>query len=146
MEIKHVSDRPVGESRTEYGDLVLGRPVVNGALVLDLLSQPLDHLRGGPNDPILLLLPHHLVEDGHDPILELAIVVVGDEEVANAIDSFLAEGFSAKGKVAEECWCEALLSKEGLGPNLIEATINSNKALRNDKFLDKNIPIYIAWT
>ena len=108
MKIEHVSDGAVGEGRTEHGYLVLGRPIVNGALVLDLLSQPLDHLGGRPHDPLFLLLAHHPVEDGHDPVLELAVVVVGDEEVAYAIDSFLAEALPAEGKVSEVGWCQAL--------------------------------------
>ena len=41
------------------------------------------------------LLGEHLVKDGHDPVFEFAIVVVGDKEVADAIDALVAEGCSA---------------------------------------------------
>ena len=48
---------------------------------------------------LLLLLLEHLVEYWHDPILKLAVVVVGDEEVADAVDALVAEGSPCETKV-----------------------------------------------
>ena len=39
---EHVAEGPVGEGRTEDRDLVLGRPVVDGGLVVDLEPKPGD--------------------------------------------------------------------------------------------------------
>lgn len=39
---------------------------------------------------IPLLLPH-LLQDGHNPVLELAVVVIGDHQVANPVHSLLPE-------------------------------------------------------
>ena len=39
MKEEHVPEGPVGEGRTEHRDLVLGSPVVDGALVLDLKTE-----------------------------------------------------------------------------------------------------------
>ena len=37
------------------------------------------------------LLLQHLVENWHDPVLELAVVVVGHQQVADAVDALLAK-------------------------------------------------------
>ena len=49
MKEEHVPEGPVGEGRTEHRDLVLGRPVVDGALVLDLKPETGDDFWRSPN-------------------------------------------------------------------------------------------------
>ena len=48
MEVHHVAQTAVRESRAENGDVVLVRPVVNGSFVIDLLAQSCDDLARGP--------------------------------------------------------------------------------------------------
>ena len=53
MKEKHVSKRSVCQCRTENRDLVLGRPVVDRRLVIDLKPKSSYHLRGGPQHTLL---------------------------------------------------------------------------------------------
>ena len=48
VEEEHVSQRAVRQGGREHGNLVLGRPVVDRALVVDLQAQARDHFRRGP--------------------------------------------------------------------------------------------------
>lgn len=73
-------------------------PVEDRALVVDLLSEAVDDLARTPPDAFAvaarrcaLLFVHHLIEDGHDPVFKLAVVVVRDEEVADAVQAPPAE-------------------------------------------------------
>ena len=40
---------------------------------------------------LFLLLLEHLGQDGHEPVLELAVVGVGHEEVADTVDALTAQ-------------------------------------------------------
>ena len=40
---------------------------------------------------LFLLLFEHLRQDGHEPVLELAVVGVGHEEVADTVDALTAQ-------------------------------------------------------
>ena len=48
----------------------------------------MNDLRRRPIGPLFLLLLQDLIQDRGDPILEFAVIVVGDEEIANPVDSF----------------------------------------------------------
>ena len=50
---------------------------------------------------LLFLFLHHLVEDGHQPVFKLAVVVVGNQQVADPVDALFPQFFPFKGEIAE---------------------------------------------
>ena len=78
VEVHHVSQGPVGQTRAEHRDVVPVAPVVHGVFVVDLLPQAVDNGGWRPAHRLLLLLVRHGVQDGVKPVLEQAIVVVRD--------------------------------------------------------------------
>ena len=52
VEEEHVSQRAVRQRGREHGNLVLGRPVVNRALVVNLETQARDHFGRGPQSTL----------------------------------------------------------------------------------------------
>jgi hypothetical protein len=98
MEIQHIPQTPIRQGRTEDGNIVLIRPVVNRPHVVNLFPQSVNDLGRRPVNPLLLiqrlallLLVEHLVQDRNHPVLKLAVVGVGNHEVADAVESLLAE-------------------------------------------------------
>lgn len=91
VEEEHVTNRTVGDGRAEHRDVVLCTPVVHGLLVVNALTHELDHLGRSPDVVLLLLLLQHVVQDGHHPVLEIAVVVVRDKQVSRAVDSLHAQ-------------------------------------------------------
>lgn len=99
MEVEHVAQRSVRQGRAEDRDVIARRPVQHRLLVRDLQSQPPRDLAGRPVQLVFLvarlprlllgrfLLLQHAVEDGHQPILEGAVVAVGHQQVPNAVQS-----------------------------------------------------------
>lgn len=71
----------VRERRTEDRYPVPSSPTENGRVVVDLVSQTLDDLAGRPFDSISVLFVGHPIEYRHDPVFELAVVVVWYQEV-----------------------------------------------------------------
>lgn len=113
MEVKHVTQTAVCQGRAEDGDVVLVRPVIDGALIVDLLTQTVDDFRRGPVDLVLsalagLLLLKHLVEDGHHPILKGAVVGVRHNEVADPVQALFAERSAVGAEGAHVCLAKAL--------------------------------------
>lgn len=97
VEIEHIAQAPISEGRAEDGDVVLVSPVVNRAWVVNLLAKTVDDLARGPGDGVRgvlagLLLLQELVEDGHDPVLEGAVIAVGDIKIADAIEAASSQG------------------------------------------------------
>ena len=82
-------------------------PVVYRFLIIDLFAKPVDKCARGPNLTRLVLLLEHLVEDGHEPVLELAVVVVWHNEVSDAVHPTATEGRAVEGKVREVGLAEA---------------------------------------
>ncbi len=112
VEVEHITYTPVCEGGAEDGDVVLIAPVVDAPLVVDLLAQTVDDLAGGPVDGLLgvlggLLLLEHGGEDGHDPVLKEAVVVIRDDEVADAVQALCAQGGARRGELAEEGGAQA---------------------------------------
>ena len=118
VEIDHIPERSVRERRTEHRNVVLHSnpqrsnwqiarcihfvcPVVHRLLVINLFSQSPDKGAGRPNFAGLLLFGKHLVQYGHEPIFEFAVVVVGDDEVADAIHASATEICAIEIKVGE---------------------------------------------
>nr|POE65042.1 hypothetical protein CFP56_34710 [Quercus suber] len=96
VEVQHVAQTAVGQGGAEDRDVVPVRPVIHGGLVVDLLAQAGDDFARGPVQGLLLvlgrlLLLQHPVQDGDDPILERAIVAVGNDEVADAVHALLPQ-------------------------------------------------------
>lgn len=117
MEVEHVAQRPVGEGGAEDGDGVLVGPVEDGGVVGDFGAEAGSDGAGGPDEAVgvrgggLLggfLLREHGVENGHDPILEGAVVAVGHDEVADAIQALFPQGSAVSAEGGEESGCEAL--------------------------------------
>ena len=75
VEVEHIPKRPISESRTIDWNPVLRCPIAYGPLVVNLPAQPLDHFGRGPLCA-RILFPQHFLQNRHDPVLELAVVVV----------------------------------------------------------------------
>ena len=106
VEVEHVAQAAIGQGGAEDGDVVLPGPVVDRLLVVDLLAQTVDHLARRPVHGFvrllaLLLLGQHGVEDGQHPVLEGAVVVVGHDEVADAVEALCAQAGAGGGEVAQ---------------------------------------------
>ena len=82
-------------------------PVVHGFLVIDLFSKSSNERTWCPDDPRIVLLDKHLVEQRHEPVLEFAIVVVGYDQVPDAIHTSLTKVRSVHIEVCEICLAEA---------------------------------------
>lgn len=52
---------------------------------------PVDELGRRPPDSLLLLFSEHVVQDGHYPVLELAVVVVRHQQIADPVESLRSE-------------------------------------------------------
>lgn len=91
VEEEHVADGAVGERRAEDRDVVAGGPVQHGGLVVDALAEQLDERARRPHDGAALLLLERVVQQRHDPILEFAVVLIGHEQVADAVQTALAQ-------------------------------------------------------
>lgn len=128
VKVQHVAEAAVSQRGAEDGYVVLPGPVVDGALVVDLLAEAVDDLARGPVDGVLavvalapagLLLLEHLVEDGDDPVLKGAIVGVGNDEVPDAVEALLAQvgARGAKGRHVRvaEALDQVLLDAAGRG-------------------------------
>ena len=61
------------------------RPVVYRFFVIDLFPESPDERTWRPDDSCILLLGKHLVQQRHEPVLELAVVIVGHDQVSDAI-------------------------------------------------------------
>lgn len=114
VEVEHVAQAAVGEGGAEDGDGVGVGPVEDGGWVCDFAAEAGDDGGGGPGEGVgcarrggggggggSFLLGEHLVEDGDDPVFEGAVVVVWDDEVADAVEALGAEGGAGGGEGGE---------------------------------------------
>mmetsp|Transcript_96514 Transcript_96514/g.268227 ORF Transcript_96514/g.268227 Transcript_96514/m.268227 type:complete len:213 (+) Transcript_96514:422-1060(+) len=99
VEVEHVANGTIGDSRAEEGDVVSVRPITHRLRVVDLLAEAMDHLRRCPCDMIPFLLVVHPVEHSTYPILEEAIIVIRREEVANPVDALFPKTETIHGKI-----------------------------------------------
>lgn len=112
MEVQHVAQAAVRQRRTEDGDFVFRCPIVDRFFVIDSFAQtdveiielisirinniirsiliPLNHLRRSPQHFALILIGQHFVKQRYHPVLELAVVLVRHQQIANAIDALVA--------------------------------------------------------
>lgn len=100
VEVEHVAQGAVGEGGAEDGDGVLVGPVEDGGVVGDFGAEAGGDGAGAPDEAVgvrgggLLggfLLREHGVEDGHDPVLEGAVVAVGHDEVTDAVQALFSQ-------------------------------------------------------
>lgn len=89
----------------------------------------MDDFRGRPARLLLLLLIGHLLEDRHHPVLELAVVIIGDQEVASAVDSLGAQVAALELEVSHkggrQALDEVLLNTTSCGDEAVhEAVLN----------------------
>ena len=82
-------------------------PVVYRFLIIDLFAKPVDKCARGPNLTRLVLLLEHLVEDGHEPVLELAVVIVGHNQVPDAVHAAAPQVRTVHVEVSEVCLTQA---------------------------------------
>ena len=103
------------------------RPVIYRFLVVDLLAQPPDERARRPHLPRLLLLREHGVEDGREPVLELAVVVVRHDEVPDAVHATPAQVCAVHVEVCEvrfpEALDEVLLDAPGSGHDRVDVLV-----------------------
>ena len=114
MEVEHVSDAVVRERRSECRDVVLFSLVEDAPLVVDLLPEARNELKGGDGERLggrvvlgrpvgsrhempsllrplpVLLVVHHRYQRRHS-VLKLAVVLVWDEQVPYAVDPLLPQ-------------------------------------------------------
>ena len=116
VEVEHVAEGAVGEGGAEDGDGVAVGPVEDGGGVGDLGAEAGGDGAGGPDEAVGVvgagaaggfLLGEHGVEDGEEPVFEGAVVAVGDDEVADAVEAAVAEGGAVGGEGGEVGGCEA---------------------------------------
>lgn len=67
------------------------RPVIYRFFVVNLPAQPSDERARSPYLSGLPLLGQHGVEDGREPVLELAVVVIWNDEIPNTIHAPLSQ-------------------------------------------------------
>lgn len=96
VKVQHIPQTPIRQRRAEHGDIILPRPVIHRPLVVDLPPQPVNDLARRPaklgvRPPRRLLLGEHRVEDRHHPVLEGAVVGVGHDEIADAVEALGAQ-------------------------------------------------------
>ncbi|KAG5458967.1 MAG: hypothetical protein BJ554DRAFT_719, partial [Olpidium bornovanus] len=113
----------------------LVRPVINRLLVSNFLSQAPDDLRRRPQRLLrAVLLGEHAIQDGHDPVFEPAVVVVGDEQVAYAVQSLAPELRSWQLKVAKvggaKALYDVLLNSAGAGDDAVDERVLHQEAYR----------------
>ena len=77
------------------------RPVIHRLLVVDLLPQPPYEGARRPDRALLALFPKHVVHYRHEPVLELAVVVVWDYEVTDAVHAASTQVGTVKIEVSE---------------------------------------------
>lgn len=83
-------------------------PVVHRFLIVNFFPQAVDESTGRPDLASLLLFGKHGIENGHEPVLEFAIVVVGDDEVPDAVHATAAEVSTVHIEVGEVSLAKAL--------------------------------------
>ena len=108
VKVEHVADAPVGERWAVHRDVHLRRPVIHALLVVDLQTEPVDDLTRGPHHALRVLLLLHNVQHGHDPVLELAVVVVGHQQVADAVEALLTKFGTLEREIPEVGWRQTL--------------------------------------
>ena len=105
---EHISNGTVSNGRAEDRDVVLVGPVVDRVLIVDFLTETINKGGRSPDRLVVLLLLPHGLKDGHDPSLEVHIVVVGDQEVSNAVHTLETKLATIKIEVAHVVMAEAL--------------------------------------
>jgi len=107
-------------SKIRNGDLV--SPVIDRVRAVNFLAELRNHCGGSPdgalkcqegqrrvtksdtttrNECLFLLLCEHAIKNGCDPVLELAIVVIGHEHVANPVQALFAQCPPIKVKISK---------------------------------------------
>lgn len=71
------------------------------------MKLPLYHLRWCPQYLLRLLVLKHFVEQWNHPVLELAIVIVGHQKVADTIDALLAQFLAGQFERTDISWSQA---------------------------------------
>lgn len=89
LEVDDISESSVSEGRAEDIDIVLPAPVVDAVLIVNLLTDAGDNLRGCENGALILLLLMHLFDKRQEPLLKQSVVLVGDDEVADTVQTLV---------------------------------------------------------
>ena len=96
MEIEHVAQTPVGQRRTEDGDVVFPRPVVYRAFIVDFFPESVDDFAWSPVKRHVgflagFLLLQHFVKNRYNPVFKGAVVAIRHDEVTDAVHAFGAQ-------------------------------------------------------
>jgi len=108
LEVDDVSEGAICEGGAEDGNIVLPAPVVDAIFIIDLLTDFGDDFLGCENGALRLLLIVHLLDQGLEPRLEVLVVDVGHDQVANSVEALLSEVGAAQAEVAHVAVCHAL--------------------------------------
>lgn len=102
VEVDHISQRTVSKRRTKDRNIVLEGfvqhricatrigihfvgPVIYRFLVIYFFSESSDEAARRPDFARLLLFSKHCIENRSQPVLKFAVIVVGDNEVADSV-------------------------------------------------------------
>lgn len=88
---EYVTNLSVCDSRRKDWDIVLPAPVVDTFLIVDLFSETIDKLAGGPDSSKLSLFFVQLLENGSQPVLKVLIVVRRHKHVSGTVYPLLAQ-------------------------------------------------------
>ena len=127
MKIDIVSDRAVGDSWAKHRDVVLDErvsallwagvtmrrthfvsPIIYRFLIVDLLAHTVNHRARCPHFTRSLLFLQHGIQNGIHPILEFAVIVVGHDEVSDAVHTSVSKIRPTQVKVTQVGFAEAL--------------------------------------
>ena len=75
--------------------------------MVDLFAQPLGNTARRPNDPLLPLLSQHRIKNWGNPVLELAIVIVGDDKIPDSVHSLRPQLRTIKIEITQVCMSKA---------------------------------------
>jgi hypothetical protein len=77
------------------------RPIINRIFMVDLFAQSPDYAARRPDNSFLVLLPQRRVKNWGNPVLKLAIVIVGDDKIAYSVHSFASQVRAVEIEVAQ---------------------------------------------
>lgn len=125
MKIYHVSDGTVGERRTEDRNIILKLmtdqrrsrctasryficPVIYRFFIIYFFSKPPYERTRCPDISGRLLFSNHLIQNGSEPVFELAIVVVRHNEISYPVHPASSQVCAVQIKISKVCLPKAL--------------------------------------
>ena len=129
MKVDIVSYGAIGDSWAKHGDVILDAcasalfgdwagvevhrthfvsPIIHRFLIVDFFPQTADHRARCPHFTRSLLLLQHGIQNGIHPVLEFAVVVVGNDEVPDAVHTSAPKICPTQVEVSQVSFAKAL--------------------------------------